>query len=58
MPASRGKILKASLLRRPIFFICDPIQNHILIVGANSRSPEGGEALLQAKAEGKKWSVC
>jgi hypothetical protein len=43
----------ASLLRRPIFFICDPIQNHILLVGANGCSPEG-EALSQAQSRRQK----
>jgi hypothetical protein len=26
--------------RLPIFFICDPIQNHGILVGANGCSPE------------------
>jgi len=34
MPASRGE---RSL---PIFLVCDPIKNHILLVGANGCSPE------------------
>jgi hypothetical protein len=44
----------ASLLRRPIFFICDPIQNHILLVGANGCSPEEWEALSQAQGRRQK----
>jgi hypothetical protein len=44
----------ASLLRRPIFFICDPIQNHILLVGANGCSPEEGKPSHRCKAQGKK----
>jgi hypothetical protein len=43
---ARSKV-KSSLT---IFSICDPIQNHILLVGANGCSPEEGEALSQAKA--------
>jgi hypothetical protein len=36
--------------RLPIFFICNPIQNHILLVGANGCSPEEGEAISQAQS--------
>jgi hypothetical protein len=40
--------------RLPIFSICDPIQNHILLVGANGCSPEEGEALPQARSRRQK----
>jgi len=36
--------------RLPIFFISHPIQNHILLVGANGCSPEEWEALSQTQS--------
>jgi len=42
--------LREAKSRLPIFLICHPIQNHILLVGANGCSPEevNGELHLTA----------
>jgi len=50
--------LREAKSRLPIFLICHPIQNHILLVGANGCSPEEGEALSQAQGRRLKEPSC